>query len=148
MILGSKGQGHGVYMIENGLLTKNVYVTHLWNFIHVLLMSQGCALLILGSKVMGYLGLKIVQDVPCPFKGFCNSTFCIFDAPFTCLYIKFISLHPFNTLDECHAWFHLYGLRRSVSNGKRAKNPNRKYTNGQKKGYRIVYHISLRNTGT
>ena len=28
--------------------------------------------------------LKLVKDVPCSFKGFCNWAFWIFDAPFTC----------------------------------------------------------------
>ena len=31
--------------------------------------------------------------------------------------IKSISFHPY-TLDEDHAWFHLFGLRRAVNNGK------------------------------
>ena len=52
LILGSKGQGHGLSMFENGFRTITDYVIHLWswNFIHLLPMSQGCALLILGSK--------------------------------------------------------------------------------------------------
>ena len=39
-------------MFENGFRTITDYVIHLWswNFIHLLPMSQGCALLILGSK--------------------------------------------------------------------------------------------------
>ena len=39
-------------MLENGSRTITDYVIHLWswNFIHLLPMSQGCALLILGSK--------------------------------------------------------------------------------------------------
>ena len=47
-----KGQGHGLSMFENGFRTITDYVIHLWswNFIHLLPMSQGCALLILGSK--------------------------------------------------------------------------------------------------
>ena len=42
-------------MFENGFRTITDYVIHLWswNFIHLLPMSQGCALLILGSKVKG-----------------------------------------------------------------------------------------------
>ena len=38
----------------------------------------------------------------------------------------YLSLAPF-TLDECTAWFHSYGLRRSVWNGKQAKNSKWKY---------------------
>ena len=47
-----KGQSHGLSMFENGFRTITDYVIHLWswNFIHLLPMSQGCALLILGSK--------------------------------------------------------------------------------------------------
>ena len=75
--------------------TKPVYVIHLhvwsWNFIHLLLMSQGCALMILGSNVLGNWGLKIVKICHAHSKGFCNSAFCIFDAPFTfCQFKHFI----------------------------------------------------------
>ena len=47
-----KGQGHGLSMFENGFRTITDSVINLWswNFIHLLPMSQGCALLILGSK--------------------------------------------------------------------------------------------------
>ena len=49
---GVKGQGHGAWLFENGFRTITDSVIHLWswNFIHLLPMSQGCALLILGSK--------------------------------------------------------------------------------------------------
>ena len=36
------------------------------------------------------------------------------------LWILYLYAHI--TLDECHAWFHLYGLRRAMRNGKKAKN--------------------------
>ena len=36
--------------------------------------------------------------------------------------IKAVSLCASITLDECHAWFHLYGRRRTVINEKKAKN--------------------------
>ena len=39
---------------------------------------------------------------------------------------SFFSSAPL-TLDECHAWFHLYGLHRSVSTMKQAKNSKWKY---------------------
>ena len=47
-----KGQGHGAWLFENGFRTITDSVINLWswNFIHLLPMSQGCALLILGSK--------------------------------------------------------------------------------------------------
>ena len=47
-----KGQGHGAWLFENGFRTITNSVINLWswNFIHLLPMSQGCALLILGSK--------------------------------------------------------------------------------------------------
>ena len=47
-----KGQGHGAWLIVNGFRTITDSVIHLWswNFIHLLPMSQGCALLISGSK--------------------------------------------------------------------------------------------------
>ena len=52
LILGSKGQGHGAWLFENGFRTITDSVINLWswNFIHLLTMSQGCALLILRSK--------------------------------------------------------------------------------------------------
>ena len=47
-----KGQGHGAWLFENGFRTITDSVINLWswNFIHLLTMSQGCALLILRSK--------------------------------------------------------------------------------------------------
>ena len=50
-----KGQGHEAMMIEkfNGFQTITDPVINLWNFIHLLCMSQECALLILGQKVKG-----------------------------------------------------------------------------------------------
>ena len=39
----------------------------------------------------------------------------------------FIFLYAPITLDGYHAWFHLYGLREAVRNGKQAKNSNWKY---------------------
>ena len=44
------------YFFENGFRTITDSVIHLWswNFIHLLPMSQGCALLILGSKGQGH----------------------------------------------------------------------------------------------
>ena len=47
-----KGKGRGALMIENGFQTITDPVIHLWswNFMHLLLMSQGCAILISGSK--------------------------------------------------------------------------------------------------
>ena len=52
LILGSKGQGHGAWLFENGFrtITDSVINQWSWNFIHLLTMSQGCALLILRSK--------------------------------------------------------------------------------------------------
>ena len=49
---GVKGQGHGAWLFENGFRTITDSVINLWswNFIHLLTMSQGCALLILRSK--------------------------------------------------------------------------------------------------
>ena len=38
--------------------------------------------------------------------------------------LYYIYLYAPITLDECHAWFHLYGLCQAVRNGKRAKNSN------------------------
>ena len=48
-----KGQGHGAWLFENGFwtITDSVINQWSWNFIHLLTMSQGCALLILRSKV-------------------------------------------------------------------------------------------------
>ena len=47
-----KGQGHGAWLFENGFRTITDSIINLWswNFIHLLTMSQGCALLILRSK--------------------------------------------------------------------------------------------------
>ena len=47
-----KGQGHGAWLIVNGfrIITDPVMNLWSWNFIHLLSMRQGCALLILGSK--------------------------------------------------------------------------------------------------
>ena len=47
-----KGQGRGALVIENSFRTITDYVIHLWswNFIHLLLMSQGCAYSILESN--------------------------------------------------------------------------------------------------
>ena len=47
-----KGQGHGAWLFENGFrtITDSVINQWSWNFIHLLTMSQGCALLILRSK--------------------------------------------------------------------------------------------------
>ena len=47
-----KGQGHGLSMFENGFrtITDSVINQWSWNFILLLTMSQGCALLILRSK--------------------------------------------------------------------------------------------------
>ena len=47
-----KGQGHGAWLFENGFRTITDSLINLWswNFIHLLTMSQGCALLILRSK--------------------------------------------------------------------------------------------------
>ena len=60
-----KGQGHGAWLFENGFRTITDSVINLWswNFIHLLTMSQGCALLILGStvKVMAHGYLKMVH---------------------------------------------------------------------------------------
>ena len=49
---GVKGQGHGAWLFENGFrtITDSVINQWSWNFIHLLTMSQGCALLILRSK--------------------------------------------------------------------------------------------------
>ena len=57
MISGLKGQGHGTLVIENSFWTVTDSV-----IIHLLLMSQGCVLLvlILGSKVLGYFNLFIL----------------------------------------------------------------------------------------
>ena len=46
------GQGHGTLMIENvfGTITDSVIHLWSWNVIHLLPMSQGCALLISGTK--------------------------------------------------------------------------------------------------
>ena len=51
-----KGQGHGAWLFENGFRTITDSVINLWslNFIHLLTMSQGCALLILRSKGQGH----------------------------------------------------------------------------------------------
>ena len=67
-------KGHGALVIENGfwIITDSVIHIRSWNFIHLLLRSQGCALLILGSKVLGSWGLKIVKNFPCTFKEFFN----------------------------------------------------------------------------
>ena len=47
-----KGQGHVAWLFVNGFrtITDSVINQWLWNFIHLLTMSQGCALLILRSK--------------------------------------------------------------------------------------------------
>ena len=47
-----KGQSHGAWLFENGFrtITDSVINQWSWNFIHLLTMSQGCALLILRSK--------------------------------------------------------------------------------------------------
>ena len=46
------GQGHGALKIENGFrtITDSVICLWSWKFVHLLLMTQGYALLILGSK--------------------------------------------------------------------------------------------------
>ena len=51
-----KGQGHGAWLFENGFrtITDSVINQWSWNFIHLLTMSQGCALLILRSKGQGH----------------------------------------------------------------------------------------------
>ena len=55
------------------------------NFIQLLLMSQRCALLILGSKGPGLFGIENSQWMShVHSKGFCNLAFWMFDAPFTC----------------------------------------------------------------
>ena len=54
-----KGQGHGALMIENGFRTITDPVIHLWNFMHFLLMSQGCAPFISGSKGQGHRAIVI-----------------------------------------------------------------------------------------
>ena len=61
LILGSKGQGHGAFVIENGFwnIADSVIDLWSWNFIHLLPMSQGCAILILGSKGQGHRALVI-----------------------------------------------------------------------------------------
>ena len=53
---GVKGQGHGAWLFENGFrtITDSVINQWSWNFIHLLTMSQGCALLILRSKGQGH----------------------------------------------------------------------------------------------
>ena len=50
-----KSQGRGALMIKIGFPTITDPVIHLWswNFMHLLLMSQGCDLLIRGQKVKG-----------------------------------------------------------------------------------------------
>ena len=54
-ILGSKGQGHGTLMTENVFLTITYFVIHLLSRnIHLLPMSQGCALFISGLKGQGH----------------------------------------------------------------------------------------------
>ena len=58
----SKGQGHdGAFAIEIGSQTITDFVIHLlsWNFIHLLLVNQGYALLILTAKGLGYRALMI-----------------------------------------------------------------------------------------
>ena len=94
LILGSKGQGHGASEIENSFrtITDYEYVIHLWswNFIHLLLMGQGCDLLILGSKVIWDWNS---QGCSIFIQRFWNSDFCIFDAPFTCTYLKLNSTY-------------------------------------------------------
>ena len=49
---GVKGQGHWAWLIVTGFLTiiDSVIKLWSWNFVHLLLMNQGCALLILRSK--------------------------------------------------------------------------------------------------
>ena len=66
LILMSKGQGHGalLHVIGNGFGTITDSVIHVWswNFIHhvhMLPMSEGCTLLILGSKGQGHGALVI-----------------------------------------------------------------------------------------
>ena len=61
-----KGQGHGAMMIENGFRTITDLAIHLWSwhFIHLLPMSQECALLVWGQKVkcQGHGALVIRND--------------------------------------------------------------------------------------
>ena len=45
-----------------------------------------------------------------------------------CYTLYFISLCTYYTSDECHAWFHLYGLCRAVRNGKQANFSSWQYT--------------------
>ena len=49
-----KGQVHGAWSIVNDFRTCSVINLWSWNFIHLLPMNQGCALLILRSKGQGH----------------------------------------------------------------------------------------------
>ena len=66
LILGSKGQGHGAWLFENGFrtITDSVINQWSWNFIHLLTMSQGCALLILRSKGQRSRSWRMVISPP------------------------------------------------------------------------------------
>ena len=63
LISGSKGQGHGALVIDNGFRTITDSAIHLWswNFIHLLPLSRGCALLISGPKGQGH-GLIVIEN--------------------------------------------------------------------------------------
>ena len=57
-----KGQGHGAWLFENGFrtITDSVINQWSWKFIHLLTMSQGCALLILRSKGQRSRSMRMV----------------------------------------------------------------------------------------
>ena len=61
-----KGQGHGAWLFENGFrtITDSVINQWSWNFIHLLTMSQGCALLILRSKGQRSRSWRMVISPP------------------------------------------------------------------------------------
>ena len=61
-----KGQGHGAWLFENGFrtITDSVINQWSWNFIHLLTMSQGCALLILRSRGQRSRSWRMVISPP------------------------------------------------------------------------------------